>query len=65
MSLQAKKAEAKLTNGDKSNRKPLHKKGNDQRWEMMFANDMSNKRLIAKIYKELIQFCIKNKQPDL
>ena len=65
MSLQAKKAEAKLTNGDKSNRKPLHRKGNDQRWEMMFANDMSNKRLIAKIYKELIQFCIKNKQPDL
>ena len=65
MSLQAKKTKAKLTNGDKSNRKPLHIKGNDQRWEMIFANDTSNKRLIAKIYKDLIQLCIKNKQLDL
>ena len=65
MSLQAKKTKAKLANGDKSNRKPLHREGNDQRWEMIFVNDMSNKRLIARIYKELIQLCIKNKQPDL
>ena len=65
MSLQAKKTKARLTNGDKSSRKPLHIKGNDQRWERIFANDMSNKRLIAKIYKEVIQLCIKNKQLDL
>ena len=28
-------------------------------WETIFANDMTDKRLTSKIYKELIQFTIK------
>ena len=28
-------------------------------WEKIFANDMTYRRLIAKIYKQFIQFTIK------
>ena len=28
-------------------------------WEKIFANDLSDKRLISKLFKELIQFNIK------
>lgn len=34
------------------------------KWEKMFANHISYKELIAKIYKEHIHFNNKNKQPD-
>ena len=30
-------------------------------WEKIFSNHISDKRLISKIYKELIQFNSKNK----
>ena len=34
------------------------------KWEKIFANHISNKALIAKIYKELIKFNSKNMQSD-
>ena len=44
------------------NKKLLHSEGNNQQnqrqpteWEKIFVNDISNKELVSKIYKELIQ----------
>ena len=42
---------------DKMKRQPTE-------WEKMFANDMTDKELISKIYKQLIQLNIKKKQPN-
>ena len=33
-------------------------------WETIFANNMSYKRLISKIYKQLIQLKIKSSEPN-
>ena len=45
------------------NKKLLHSEGNNQQnkrqpteWEKIFANDISDKGLVSKIYKELIKF---------
>ena len=43
----------------------LHSKGNEKityGMEKIFANDANDKRLISKIYKQLIQLNIKNRQ---
>jgi len=48
--------------------KLLHSKGNDKvkrqptEWEKIFANDATNKGLISKTNKQLLQFNNKNKQ---
>ena len=31
-------------------------------WEKIFANNVTNKGLISKIYKHLKQLCVQNKQ---
>ena len=33
-------------------------------WEKIFANESSYKGLISKIYKQLMQVVLKNKQPN-
>ena len=33
-------------------------------WEKIFANDVTDKGLISKIYKQLIQFNNNNKKPQ-
>ena len=49
--------------GPKSTYKLSHSKGNHKKmkrqpteWEKIFANDMTDKGLISKIYKQLMQF---------
>ena len=51
------------------NKTLLHSKGNHQqmkrqatKWEKMFANDISDKRFISKIYKALIQLNTKKQK---
>ena len=39
-----------------------HKKRQSRQWEKMFANNVTNKDLIFKIYKQLIQLKTKNTQ---
>jgi len=33
-------------------------------WEKIFANDVTDEKLISKIYKQLMQLNIKKKQPN-
>ena len=40
----------------KGNHKQQQQKDNATKWEKIFANDESDKGLISKIYKQLIQF---------
>ena len=61
MSLQAKEKKAKIKRTT-SHSKLLHSKRNHKhnekttsKWEKIFANHISNKALISKIYKELIK----------
>ena len=40
-------------------------KNQPSEWEKIFANEASDKRLISKIYKQVMQLnIIKNKQPN-
>ena len=50
-------------------KKLLHRKGNHKKmkrqrmdWEKILANNATDKGLISKIYKQLLQFITKNKQ---
>ena len=66
--LSQKKQKQKLINGTQLNfpfaqkRKPLTKQNKTKKlleWENIFVNDMTNKRLISKIHKQLMQLNIK------
>ena len=65
----AKEIKTKINKWDLINLKSFHAaketinkmKKQPTEWEKIFANDMANKGLISKIYKQLIQLNIKKK----
>ena len=55
----------KLKNFFKAEETTNKTKGQPSEWEKIFANDSTDKGLISKIYKQLMQLNIKkNKQPS-
>ena len=74
MNLDLKDIKAKINKGDLikletlcTSKETINKmKRQPTEWEKIFANDVTDKGLICKIYKQLIQLSIKqtNKQPN-
>ena len=60
LSPKAKETKAKIKKLDLTAKETINKmKKQPMEWEKIFANDMTNKGLITKIYKQLIQLNIK------
>jgi len=59
------KLKAKIVNGTPLNLSFCTAKAKRQptEWEKIFASDATNKRLVSKIYKQLIQLKNNNKNP--